>query len=33
MQRMLGEWIAFIDGQVQACLLKSAEDVEVLAGS
>ena len=32
-QRLLGEWLGFIDGQVQASLMKSADDVNVLAGS
>jgi hypothetical protein len=32
-QRLLGEWLGFIDGQVQSSLMKSAEDVDVLAGS
>jgi hypothetical protein len=32
-QRLLGQWFSFADGQVQACLMKSAEDVDVLAGT
>jgi hypothetical protein len=32
-QRLLGEWLSFVDGQIEASLMKSAQDVEVLAGS
>jgi len=32
-QQLLGQWNGFIDGQVQASLMKSADDVDVLAGT
>jgi hypothetical protein len=31
-QALLAQWLGFIDGQVQACLLKSAEEIQIPAG-